>query len=244
VPSHLDRHRVVQIPFQNWYVDAIKHFWGSGRHFQLVSAEFAFPLVLLSGLVSGSSQISPDACLLVRRRSLTPKAGLIIGAVSGAGFGVFEAIWVHNRFLFSGVSWLSWTIMRWDYGSVFLAWLSISRLSALTGWGIANGKVGCFMLIAAFLHGIVNLVSSLIEDNKLTAVQSEIYLTVIACYGHCYHVMAPLANRKRNSRGNPPAGTAGDTLKILPLVTPDTAALSRGLFLRRGSAIACQLING
>ena len=97
--------------------------------------------------------------------------------------------------------------------------------SALTGWGIAKRKGWLFYVIAAFLHGIVNFSVILIEDNKLTAVQSEIYLTVIAVMDTAIMLWLRWRTEKEIPAENPPAGTAGDTSEILPLVTPDTAAV-------------------
>ena len=95
----------VQIPLQNWYVDVVNHFWGSAD----ISSWFlylAFPLVLLSGLVQEAAKLVPTLfCWWRSKRTLTPKMGLLIGAVSGAGFGVFEAIWVRNQIFVNGVSW-------------------------------------------------------------------------------------------------------------------------------------------
>ena len=215
----------VQIPFQNWYVDAIKHFWGSAD----ISSWYlliAFPLVLLSGLVQEAAKLVPTLFAWWRsKRSLTPKAGLIIGAVSGAGFGVFEAIWVHNQIFVNGVSWSvvdNYALGLWE--RIFAVAFHIAA-SALTGWGIAKRKGWLFYVIAAFLHGIVNFSVILIEDNKLTAVQSEIYLTVIAVMATAIMLWLRWRTEKEIPAENPPAGTAGDTSEILPLVTPDTAAV-------------------
>jgi len=58
------------------------------------------PQILLSGLVQEASKLAPVLFYWWRnKKSFTPQFGLIAGAVSGAGFGVFEAIWVHNQIL-------------------------------------------------------------------------------------------------------------------------------------------------
>lgn len=50
--------------------------------------------------------------LLVRsKKSFTPKFGLIVGAISGSEFAMFEAIWVYNPILVFG--W-TWSLIRTD----------------------------------------------------------------------------------------------------------------------------------
>ena len=215
----------VQVPFQYWYVQGIGHVLNQAtitRWYLLA----AFPLVLLSGLVQEAAKLVPTlVCWWRSKRSLTPKAGLIIGAVSGAGFGVFEAIWVHNQIFVNGVSWSvvdNYALGLWE--RIFAVAFHIAA-SALTGWGIAKRKGWLFYVIAAFLHGIVNFSVILIEDNKLTAVQSEIYLTVIAVMATAIMLWLRRRTEKEIPAGNPPAGTSGNTSEILPLVTPDTAAV-------------------
>jgi RsiW-degrading membrane proteinase PrsW (M82 family) len=226
----------VQIPFQNWYVDAIKHFWGStdiSSWYLLI----AFPLVLLSGLVQEAAKLVPTlVCWWRSKRSLTPKMGLIIGAVSGAGFGVFEAIWVHNQIFVYGVSWSvvdNYALGLWE--RIFSVAFHIAA-SALTGWGIAKRKGWLFYVIAAFLHGIVNFSVILINDNKLTATQSEIYLTVIALAVTAFALWLRWQKEKEIPVDNPPvetidgapgipsSGTPDSVSDVPPVVTPDVTS--------------------
>jgi RsiW-degrading membrane proteinase PrsW (M82 family) len=210
----------VQIPLQNWYVDAIKHFWGS----QDISNWYlyiAFPLVLLSGLVQEATKLVPTLFWWWRsKRSLTPKMGLIIGAVSGAGFGVFEAIWVHNQIFVNGISWSvvnSYALGLWE--RVFTVAFHIAA-SALTGWGIAKRKGWLFYVIAAFLHGFVNYSVILIQDNKMTATQSEIYLTVIAVVSTALVLWLRWRKEKEIPAEIPLAGAPGDPSEITAAVAP------------------------
>ena len=222
-----------QIPLQNWYVDVIKHFWGSAD----LSSWYlllAFPLVLLSGLVQEAAKLVPTlVCWWRSKKSLTPKMGLIIGAVSGAGFGVFEAIWVHNQIFVSGVSWSvvdNYALGLWE--RIFSVAFHIAA-SALTGWGIAKRKGWLFYVIAAFLHGIVNYSVILINDNKLTSVQSEIYLTVIALAVTAFALWLRWRKEKEIPADNPPvetidsapgipsAGTPDSVSEVPPMVLPD-----------------------
>ena len=222
----------MQIPLQYWYGQGINHFLSQTviLRWYLIAA---FPLVLLSGLVQEAAKLVPTlVCWWRSKRSLTPKMGLIIGAVSGAGFGVFEAIWVHNQIFVNGVSWSvvdNYALGLWE--RVFAVAFHIAA-SALTGWGIAKRKGWLFYIIAACLHGFVNYSIILIDDGKMTSIQSEIYLTVIAVLTTA--VVLWLRWRKEKeipadnppvvsidaASGNPPSGATGTTSEIVPPVTP------------------------
>jgi RsiW-degrading membrane proteinase PrsW (M82 family) len=211
----------VQIPLQNWYGDAITHFLSQAViiRWYLIAA---FPLVLVSGLVQEAAKLVPTlVCWWHSKRSLTPKMGLIIGAVSGAGFGVFEAIWVHNQIFVNGVSWSvvdNYALGLWE--RVFAVAFHIAA-SALTGWGIAKRKGWLFYVIAAFLHGFVNYSVILIDDGKMTAVQSEIYLTVIAVVTTAVVLWLRWRKEKEIPAENPPDGVTDIASATVPADTAD-----------------------
>jgi RsiW-degrading membrane proteinase PrsW (M82 family) len=210
----------VQIPFQNWYVDAITHFWGS-KDLSSWYLLIAFPLVLISGIVQEATKLAPVLLSWWRsKKSFTPRFGLMLGAVSGAGFGVFEAIWVHNQIFAQGISWSvvdNYALALWE--RVFAVAFYIAT-SALTGYGIAKKKGWLFYVIAAFLHGIVNFSAILIEDNKLTSLQSEFYLTFIAVAVTGWALWLRWRPEKEIPAEISPAGTPGDTSEIDPVVVP------------------------
>ena len=145
----------------------------------------SIPGILLSGLVQEGAKLVPVVFYWWRNHwSFTPKFGLIAGAVSGAGFGVFEAVWVHNTIFASG----------WTWGTVetggFLALLGFVErffsvafhisLSALAGYGLAKRLGWQFYLIASFLHGAGNYSVILLQKGLLTSVRVEIYIAVLA----------------------------------------------------------------
>ena len=214
----------VQIPLQYWYGDGISHFLSQTviLRWYLMAA---FPLVLLSGLVQEAAKLVPTlVCWWRSKRTLTPKMGLVIGAVSGAGFGVFEAIWVHNQIFVNGVSWSvvdNYALGLWE--RIFAVAFHVA-VSALTGWGIAKRKGWLFYIIAAFLHGIVNYSVILIDDNKMTATQSEIYLTVIAVVTTAIVLWLRWRKEKEIPSENPPDGAPDAVPAIVPAVTADGAA--------------------
>ena len=211
----------VQIPLQYWYALAVGHFWNEAEITRWIFLA-GFVLVLLSGLVQEAAKLAPVLFYWWRsKQSFTPKFGLIVGAVSGAGFGVFEAIWVHNQIFAAGVSWpvVNNSIVGfWE--RIFAVAFHIA-VSALAGYGLAKRKGWLFYLIAAFLHGVVNFSIILIEDNLLTQVQSELYLTVIAVVLTAIVLWLRWHKEKEIPVDNPPAFTPVSTPDIPPAVTPD-----------------------
>ncbi len=64
------------------------------------------PQILLSGLVQEGSKMVPVVLWwLGEEKNLDVKTGLMVGAVAGFGFGVFEAIWAHNSIFAAGWTW-------------------------------------------------------------------------------------------------------------------------------------------
>ena len=75
-------------------------------------------------------------------------------------------------------------------------------------------------MIAAFLHGIVNFSVILIEDNKITAFQSELYLTFIAVAVTGFALWLRWRPEKEIPAETLPADTTGSALEIAPEVVP------------------------
>ncbi len=174
----------IQIPLQGWTGQVLLHFWDQRTLMQWLLLA-GIPQILLSGLVQEGAKLVPVVFYRWRdRSSFTPKFGLIAGAVSGAGFGVFEAVWVHNAIFASG----------WTWGTVetsgFLALLGFWErffsvafhigVSALAGYGLAKGLGWQSYLIASFLHGATNYAVILLQSGLLNPVQVEVYIAVFA----------------------------------------------------------------
>jgi RsiW-degrading membrane proteinase PrsW (M82 family) len=95
----------IQVPLQHWTGQALLHFWDQGTltNWLLLAG---IPQILLSGLVQEGAKLVPVVFYWWRNHwKFTPRFGLIVGAVSGAGFGVFEAIWIHNTIFAAGWTW-------------------------------------------------------------------------------------------------------------------------------------------
>ncbi len=174
----------IQIPLQQWTGLALLHFWDQATLTKWLLL-VGIPQILLSGIVQEAAKLVPVIVYWWRSHWVfTAKFGLIAGAVSGAGFGVFEAVWVHNTIFASG-----WSLATVDtYGAAaflgfmerfFTVGLHIA-LSALAGYGLATHRGWQFYLIAAVLHGAANYSVVLLQKGLLTSGQVEVYVAVIA----------------------------------------------------------------
>jgi RsiW-degrading membrane proteinase PrsW (M82 family) len=83
----------IQIPLQALTGLALSHFW-SQEILERWILLAGIPQILLSGLVQEGSKLVPVVVYWWRSgKNIDPKLGLAIGAVAGAGFGIFEAQW-------------------------------------------------------------------------------------------------------------------------------------------------------
>ena len=173
----------IQIPLQNWTGLAQLHFWSQEVLMRWILLA-AIPQILLSGLVQEGAKLVPVVVYWWRSsKNIDPKLGLVIGAVAGAGFGIFEAQWQHNAIFASGWTWQAvqaggfWALA--GFWERFFAVAVHIALSALAGYGLSRGWGWQFYLIASFLHGLVNYNVVLLQAGLFTAVHAEIYIAVL-----------------------------------------------------------------
>lgn len=174
----------VQIPLQGWTGQGLLRIWDQFTLTRWLLLA-GIPQILLSGLVQEAAKLVPVIVYWWRNRlDFTPRLGLIVGAVSGAGFGVFEAVWIHNTIFASG--WSSATIDMYG-GIAFLGFIERFfavgfhiAVSALAGYGLARRLGWQFYLIASALHGLTNYGVLLVQKGLLTSVQVEVYVAVFA----------------------------------------------------------------
>ena len=173
----------VQIPLQYYTGLALNHFWS----YEVMATWLllaGIPMILLSGLVQEGAKMVPMVFWWWRSgRNISPRLGLAIGAIAGAGFGIFEAVWVHGRMFAAG-----WTLdaIQTDgflgiagfWERFFSAGFHIA-VSALAGYGLAKGKGWQFYLIVAVLHGLLNYGVLLLQKGYVTLVQLETYVAVV-----------------------------------------------------------------
>jgi len=175
---------VIQIPLQIWVGRALGYFWSAEilKSWLLLAA---IPQILLSGLVQEGSKLVPVVFWWWRQgRSIDPKLGLAIGAIAGAGLGVFEAVWAHNSIFASGWSWETVQSMGLlalaGFWERFFAVAFHIAASALAGYGLARGWGWQFYLAATLLHSLLNYGIIFLQSGLFTIVHLEIYVAVIA----------------------------------------------------------------
>ena len=175
---------LVQIPLQALTGQALGYFWRQETLMRWLLLA-GIPQILLSGLVQEGSKLVPVVIYWWRSgKVVNSREGLVIGAVSGAGLGTFEAVWVLNTAFASGWNWQIVSIAGilafapfWE--RFFTAAFHIG-VSALAGYGWYKGSGWQFYLIAAFLHGALNYGVVLLTSGIMDAIRLEIYVAVIA----------------------------------------------------------------
>ena len=174
----------IQIPLQAWTGLALGHFWSQEVLMRWILLA-GIPQILLSGLVQEGSKLVPVVVYWWRSgKNIDPKLGLAIGAVAGAGFGIFEAQWAHNLIFASGWTWEAvqtggfWALA--GFWERFFGVAAHIAFSALAGYGLARGWGWKFYLIASVLHGLLNYSVVLLQAGLFTFVHLEIYVAVLA----------------------------------------------------------------
>jgi len=174
----------IQAPLQNltggWFINQF-----GLETYQSLLLVMGIPVMLLSGLVQeGAKLLSPVVYWWRKGRNIDPKLGLSIGAMAGAGFGVFEAQWLLNTIFGAGWSWdmveLHGVIALAGFWERFFAVAFHIAASALAGWGLAKGWGWQFYLLASFLHFLLNYSTLFLHKGIVTTFQIEIIIAVFA----------------------------------------------------------------
>ncbi len=174
----------VQVPLQTWWNELLLHFWPPLviNHWILLAA---VPYILLSGIVQEAFKLVP--VIFYRWRwpeGFSARTGLIAGAVAGAGFGIFEAVWVFNSTFAAG--WNTDLIGSLGFPALYGFWERFFSIgfhiaaSALAGYGLGRGWGWQFYLLAAFAHGILNYSVILLQRGILNSFGTEMYIAAVA----------------------------------------------------------------
>jgi RsiW-degrading membrane proteinase PrsW (M82 family) len=142
----------------------------------------SLPSMYLFGLVREGFKLLPVVIYWWRNgRDIEPKLGLVAGAVSGAGFGIFEAQWTLNYFIaLHGLSWESLEKALWVLWETFFV-IGVNVAScALAGWGLARGRWWQFYLLAALVYLIPTYSYVLMSKGLVTGVQAEFIIAAWA----------------------------------------------------------------
>lgn len=174
----------VQIPLQLYAGQALGHFWSQEVLLSWLLLA-GIPAILLSGLVQEGAKMVPMVVWWWRQgRNIDPRLGLAIGAMAGAGLGIFEAAWAHNQIFAVGWTWevvqtAGLTELTGFWERFFTVGFHIA-VSALAGYGLAKGWGWQFYLIASFLHALLNYSLVLLRTGIFTVIHVEIYVAVVA----------------------------------------------------------------
>ncbi len=174
----------VQVPLQSWIQVLMEGTWDVWTLSDWLLLTM-IPLVLVSGLVQEGAKMVPVVFWWLKSgRNINPRTGLAIGAIAGAGFGIFEAVWIHNQLLlYLG---LPWDAVEYGFEGIARYWESFFTVgfhiaaTALAGYGLARGKGWQFYLIVAVLHALINYAVVLQVQFDLADVQMETYVAVLA----------------------------------------------------------------
>jgi RsiW-degrading membrane proteinase PrsW (M82 family) len=174
----------IQIPLQTLVGQLLGSFWSQEILIGWILLA-GIPQILLSGLVQEGAKLIPIVFWWIRNRTdVSPTMGLIVGAIAGAGLGIFEAVWAHNTIFASGWTWQAveakGLVALTPFWERFSAVAFHIAVSAIAGYGLAKGWGWQFYLIAAFSHALLNYGVALLQSGLLTVVQMEIYASVIA----------------------------------------------------------------
>lgn len=173
----------IQIPLQTWSGQALNHFW-SLETLQRWILLAGIPAILLSGLVQEGAKLLPPLVYFRWRRPKEAKLALVIGAISGAGFGIFEAQWALNMVFAAGWSWGTVELLGFQgllaFWERFFAVAFHIGATAIAAYGLFRGKGWQFYLLASFLHFLINYSVLLLQRGYLTALHLEIYIAVVA----------------------------------------------------------------
>jgi len=192
----------IQLPLQSWLKNALVHWWNpqtlSTARFILLSY---IPIVLIAGIVQEAAKIAPVFFFRQRSKSdFTPQFGLIAGAVAGAGFGIFEAVWKLNLILpdigflssltnsilhslhAAGFNYMKYSLLgsipiMGTFGSFYSIVFHIAA-SALVGYGLAKHRGWQFYLLAVLLNALINFGAFLAYLPRISMTEGIIWVSV------------------------------------------------------------------
>jgi RsiW-degrading membrane proteinase PrsW (M82 family) len=170
----------VQTPLRYYYIKAMEHFWDSATLSNWLLLTY-IPIVLIMGLVQEGAKMLPIVFWWWwSGKKIDPKLGLAIGALAGAGFGIFQAVYAHNQVFTAGWTWNELQFGIWQGILPFwdqLWWVAGHiAISALAGYGLAKGKGWQFYLLASALHSILLYLKVLYSQGTLDITQVEVLL--------------------------------------------------------------------
>ncbi len=172
----------IQVPLQLLIRDTLSRFYSQQTIVDWILLA-GIPGIVLSGFIQEGAKTVPLVIYRWRKeKNLDPRLGLCLGAVAGAGYGIFEANWIHGLVLSSGWSWQtvesSGLIALTPFLERFFVVAFHTGATALVGYGLARGKGWQFYLIASLLHTVLNYSTIMLQAGLITASGIEIFIAV------------------------------------------------------------------
>jgi len=174
----------IQLPLQ---IAVGKFFYANWAEEQLMKGILftSLPTILIGCLIQEGAKLLPViAYWWHKNKKIVPNFGLIIGAVAGAGFGVFEAQAMHNALFAMGWTWdavgtLGFNALLPFIERFFFVAFSIA-MTALAGYGLAKDMGWQFYLIVSGVHGLINYLTVLMQIRLLSIEITETIIALIA----------------------------------------------------------------
>jgi RsiW-degrading membrane proteinase PrsW (M82 family) len=174
---------LIDISLQFLSGQVMTHFWS----FAVIQRWYLYATIVqifLSGLVQEGGKLVPVVIYWWRKgRKIEPKLGLIIGAIAGAGFAIFEAQGIFTSAFASGWNWALATggfIALYGFLERFFFVAFHVASCALAGWGLAKGWGWQFWLLASFLHAMLYWGILFSQQGFLSLVQAAIFVAIFA----------------------------------------------------------------
>lgn len=134
--------------------------------------------VSFSGLVQEGAKMVPLVIFWRLVKDINPQLGLLAGVVAGAGFGIFEAQWIHNMIFSSGFNWelvqTHGIIALLGFWERFFSIALHTAASGLAGYGLAKGWGWQFYLVASAIHAISNYGVPLVQGGQISTLSFEL----------------------------------------------------------------------
>lgn len=174
----------IQVPLQNAISKDINELMSA---YNIVRAMLlnGIPLAIVAGLVQeGAKLIPPVIYWLLQKRDVNTRLMIIIGAIAGAGFGIFEAQWIHNIYFASG--W-NWELVQNAGPIAFLPFLlTFSTVAFHTGacalncYGLAKGFGWLSYLVIAIVNALMQYCNYVRGIQLMSFLLAQICITSLA----------------------------------------------------------------
>jgi hypothetical protein len=167
------------IPLNYYYAQWLGNTFDAGTLADMVLV-WSIPIVLVIGLVQEGAKMIPMLFWRTGDEKPDIRFSMMIGAVAGAGYGIFEAFYSYNQVFKTGWGWSNVTtggitalLPFWIYFWMIACHIGIS---VLVGYGLGKGKGGGFYVLAAFLHALVSYAAILATIGNITGNQLGIII--------------------------------------------------------------------